>query len=579
MSSTPSRPSYVPERLDHLGIVAGVCREIGLAEWLDAQDEHTHERVSVGTATVAMILNGLGFSNRRLYLVPQFFATKPVEHLLGPGIMADDLNDDCLGRALDWLYAHDPTTLFAGIALQARHRFGISARQVHVDTTSFSVSGAYAPADAPESVPEAANAPAPEAVAGDLDAQVVAITYGYSRDHRADLKQWMLALATTREGDVPLFLRPLDGNSSDQVSLLATVEALADQLRAPDESNAEAADQREHPLFVADGGLYSAAAMGRLSAAGIVWVSRVPATLTAAQTALERRDASWQTSADAQTQWWSQELDLPQGRERWVVVRTRSGERQARATLERQATKAHEDWRKRLWHLSTRAFACAADAQQALAHATKTLPAWLKLQPAQVRTEPRYAGRGRPRPGAVPTSQEVFITATCEVDDEQLAHAVERSASFIVATNVLDRTHLADEELIAIYKDQHSVERGFAFLKDPLFLASSVFLNKPERIMALSLVMVLCLLVYRLAEHRLREQLAATSQTIPDQVKKPTNRPTMRWVFQCFEGIELLHIRHGPDAVTSLILRLAPLHQQILTLLGPIYEQFYESSN
>ncbi len=64
--------AYTAERLDHLGIVAGVCREIGLAEWLDAQDEHSHERVSVGTATVAMILNGLGFSNRRLHLVPQF---------------------------------------------------------------------------------------------------------------------------------------------------------------------------------------------------------------------------------------------------------------------------------------------------------------------------------------------------------------------------------------------------------------------------------------------------------------------------------------------------------------------------
>jgi len=207
------------------------------------------------------------------------------------------------------------------------------------------------------------------------------------------------------------------------------------------------------------------------------------------------------------------------------------------------------------------------------------LPAWLRLQPAQVRVEPRYAGRGRPRPGAVPTGQEVHITANCERDEAQLAGAVERAASFLVATNVLDAAQLSDEELIAIYKDQHSVERGFAFLKDPLFLASSVFLKKPERIMALSLVMVLCLLVYRLAEHRLREQLAATGQTIPDQVKKPTTRPTMRWVFQCFEGIELLHIRHRPDATTSLILRLTPLHQQILALLGPTCEQFYESSN
>src|SRR5215472_11605234 len=101
-------------------------------------------RVSVGTATVAMILNGLGFSNRQLYLVPQYFATKPVEHLLGVGIKAEMLNDDCLGRTLDWLYAHDPTKLFAGIARQARQSFGVKVQQVHVDTTSFSVSGEYA---------------------------------------------------------------------------------------------------------------------------------------------------------------------------------------------------------------------------------------------------------------------------------------------------------------------------------------------------------------------------------------------------------------------------------------------------
>ncbi len=97
---------YVNERLDHLGIVAGVCQEIGLAGWLDAQELGNRQQVSVGTATVAMIPNGLGFSNRQLYLVPQFFANKPIEHLLGPEITAEMLNDDCLGRTLDWLYAH-----------------------------------------------------------------------------------------------------------------------------------------------------------------------------------------------------------------------------------------------------------------------------------------------------------------------------------------------------------------------------------------------------------------------------------------------------------------------------------------
>ncbi len=255
--------SYTPERLDHLGIVAGVCQEIGLAEWLDGQAERSRQRVSVGTATVAMVLNGLGFSNRRLYLVPQFFENKPVERLLGDGVKAENLNDDCLGRTLDRLYEHDVTRLFAGIARRARKVFDVGKRRVHVDTTSFSVSGEYDDDDDDDRSRGEVEA----------DEALIGITHGYSRDHRADLKQWMLALATTHEGDIPLFLKPLDGNSSDKATLVAAVEALEEQLRWGSED-----DEDEATIFVADSGLYSEANMGRLAEAGVRWVSRVPET-------------------------------------------------------------------------------------------------------------------------------------------------------------------------------------------------------------------------------------------------------------------------------------------------------------
>ena len=127
------------------------------------------------------------------------------------------------------------------------------------------------------------------------------------------------------------------------------------------------------------------------------------------------------------------------------------------------------------------------------------------------------------------------------------------------------------------YKEQGGVERGFRFLKDPLFFASSVFVKKPERIVALSFIMVLALLVYRLAEHLLRSRLAETEETVPNQVNKPTKRPTMRWIFQCFEGIDLLHIRMGSRWHTQ-VLGLRALHRQILRLLGPAYSSFYEFS-
>ena len=501
---------------------------------------------------MAMILNGLGFSNRRLYLVPQYFANKPLEHLLGPGIEAADLNDDCLDRTLDWLYAQDPTRLFAGIATQAQKIFGVSARHVHVDTTSFAVSGAYAGEEP-----------------GESEASVIAIMYGYSRDHREDLKQWMLALATTHEGDVPLFLRPLDGNSSDTVTLASAVEALHEQLQAP---------ESEPSLFVADSGIYSEANMRRFNEAKIRWVSRVPETSKEAkalvETAADRTE--WQDSEDGQTHWCTQTMSLPQGQERWVVVRTEQAEARAQATLKRQVKKAEHSWKQKLWHLSNQHFACEADAQSALAREVKGLPAWLEVQSEFVSSE-RHAGKGRPRKEAAATMQW-HIQATVTLKQPQVEQEARRKACFIVATNVLDSAILSDQELVTTYKEQGSVERGFRFLKDPLFLASSVFVKKPERIVALGLIMVLCLLVYRLAEHRLRTRLAETEQTLPDQLNRPTARPTMRWVFQCFEGIELLHIRSA-SGTQSLVLRLQPMHRLVLALLGPPYENMYQISS
>src|SRR5262249_58738306 len=96
----------------------------------------------------------------------------------------------------------------------------------------------------------------------------------------------MLALATTRQGDVPLYLQALDGNARDKVSLVAAVEALSAQLRSePDDL----------PIFVADSGLYSAENMARLGRAGGRWISRVPETSKQAQQAVTSADqAEWQ---------------------------------------------------------------------------------------------------------------------------------------------------------------------------------------------------------------------------------------------------------------------------------------------
>ena len=547
---------YQIERLDHLGIVAGVCREVGIAAWLDKQVGESRRDVSVGTAVVAMILNGLGFANRQLYLVPQFFANKPVEHLLGEGITADMLNDDSLGRALDWLYEHDVTTLFAGLALQARQRFGIQAQQVHIDTTSFSVNGEYL-----------AQGRTNEEGNEEEEAIPITITYGYSRDHRADLKQWMLGLVTTHDGDLPIFMRPLDGNSSDKERISAMVTAVMTQLRET------LKEEQEERLAVFDSGGYSEANMKRYNEAKIKWISRVPETSTQAKTALEEEPTQWQALSDGSGQYRSCIRDLPQGKERWVIVRTKAGEQAARVQMEKKVKKAKVQWEKQLWHLSKQEFACQSDAESAWKQAMKGKPSFLTAS-STYQEEGHYQQKGRPKKDGAPASTVWHVLSTPTVNQSEVEAQIKKQASFIVATNVIDEQKLSHEQVYLTYKEQGGVERGFRFLKDPLFLASSVFLKKPERVMALSFIMVLCLLVYRLAEHLLRRQLASTSQTVPNQINKPTDRPTMRWIFQCFEGIDLLHIRVGLREHLQ-VLGLQPLHQKILRLLGSAYCQFY----
>ncbi len=405
---------------------------------------------------------------------------------------------------------------------------------------------------------------------------VIEVTYGYSRDHREDLKQWMLGLVTSGEG-IPQFLQPLDGNASDKRALLEAVTALTQQLRESGETPG---------VYVADSGLYSAENMTQLNAAGVRWVSRVPETSTAAQAMVrERLEASletsedragWRCSADETRHWWSrQQPDVPQGPERWIVVRTQQGEERARASVQRQAQRDQATWEKRLWHLGNQTFACQPDAEAALAKTCQRLPPWFTLT-STVTSRPTYPTRGRPRTDARASAQLVWqIQATLTRDPAALEREALRRATYIVGTNLLDEEAWPHETIIELYREQSVVERGFAFLKDPLFLASSVFVKRPERIMALAFVMTLCLLVYKLAEVRVRQRLAQTQQTVPDQAHKPTARPTLRWLFQYFEGIDLLHIAQPDGSRVTEVLRLDMVHRLVLHLLGPAYENCY----
>ena len=188
---------------------------------------------------------------------------------------------------------------------------------------------------------------------------------------------------------------------------------------------------------------------------------------------------------------------------------------------------------------------------------------------------PHYATSGRPKKTDKPTHFRYRVEGEV-VDDIGTIEKLKRSKGrFVLATNELDTTLLDDATMLEAYKAQNvSVERGFRFLKDPLFFANSLYLEKPQRIMALLMVMGLSLLVYALAERWVRQELKKQEQTIPNQVGKPTQNPTLRRIFQMFEGIDVLLIEQNQHGQRTIV-NLNEEHSKIIKILGKEVKNVY----
>jgi transposase len=142
---------------------------------------------------------------------------------------------------------------------------------------------------------------------------------------------------------------------------------------------------------------------------------------------------------------------------------------------------------------------------------------------------------------------------------------------FVLATNDTD---LSADKLLEYYKGQGAVERGFRFLKDRDFRVSEVFLKKPERIEALAMVMVLSLFVYSYAEWKLREQMAKSGETVLSQLRKPTGRPTLKWVFFKYDNVTAIKLEDECRCHVE-VANMNDELWKILRLLGPACEKYY----
>jgi transposase len=510
--------------------------EIGLVERLNERlGIDPREKVSTGAVVKAMLLNGLGFVSAPLYLFEQFFKGKATEPLLGEGVKAEYLNDERLGKALDELYGSGLSEVFLEISLEAVRRFGVKVERAHLDSTSFHVDGQY------------------EETAENPEPGVVEITDGYSRDHRPDLKQFVMNLVCVGDGDIPVLMEIGNGNQSDTARFAALLQAFKQQWTF-------------EGLCVADGALYSTDNLTAMS--GLRWLTRVPLRINLASTLVDSTVA-FNPSILKGYRFAESSCDYGGVPQRWFLIESEQRRKSDLKQLDKKIEQSKHFAQQDLQRLSAQEFACTTDAINAAQTLSKKMT-WHQLHDLQTVEKRHYDKAGKPSKADTPKRMSYRVTATIIPIAQEIEAQRIRCGRFILATNVLDPEQLSADDALREYKAQQGVERGFRFLKDPMFFASSVFLKSPKRVAALGLIMALSLLVYNLGQRQLRQALVQAQETIPDQLGKPTPSPTLRWVFQCFMAVHLM-VFQGVEQIVNL----TDERQHILQFFSKACRRYY----
>lgn len=195
-----------PYVVGHLGLVGTFIQESGIIEMIDSRIPKTsnnHGHLTHGQVVALMILNGLGYTTRPLYMSNTFFDAKDVEAMLGIEYDANWFNDNVTGRTMDALYEYGLTPLFSELSLGIMKSLGRKIGSVNIDSTSFHYHGA-------------------EQMYHDDNSKVnydephkINVTYGYSRDAHPELVQIMEQMMVDNETGIPLFMEPESGNTND----------------------------------------------------------------------------------------------------------------------------------------------------------------------------------------------------------------------------------------------------------------------------------------------------------------------------------------------------------------------------
>lgn len=536
-----------------LPIVSAFVKKIGMVEEVNRLCGNQTD-VSPGQMVLALILDTLS-GRSPLYRLERSFAEMDLELLVGEGVTASKLNDDAVGRCLDRIYDTGTGQILTAIALRAVKLFDIDTSHVHHDTTSVTLYGDY-----------------------DLDGedeagQPFVITYGFSKNHRPDLKQLVHSVLCVDHG-IPIHSKIESGNKSDKTINRDLLDRIVDKMRELGQDN---------PLYVADSALVTPDNLSLLADGkkGCGFVTRLPMTYKQCANAISLAvdtdkwddlgilsDTAPSAGREpAHYHGFETTLSLYGRSYRALVVHSSSYDRRKQSKLEKLTRDDLTQMNKISSEIEKIEFACLPDAVGAVSRLQRGRFHELKVQFEEI---PKYP-KGRPSAGQTRTPSEIKYKVKCTVNvkHEALSKAEKEAGCFVLITNEMDLERIGSRGLLEIYKGQNTIERNFGFLKDDQ-IVNALFLKTPSRIEALGLIFILSLLVWRLIERTMRISLKQTKTTIRGWEKRQTSRPTSFMMSIMFQSVMVMRI----NSERFLLKELSPVQQQYLKILGLSPEVF-----
>jgi transposase len=513
-------------------IIRAYMQRLGLVDLINTLVGGEME-VKPGIIVAGMIQDTLS-GRSPLYHLKDFFADQDTELLLGEAVDPSVFGDHNVGRVLDRIKETGPSRIFSEISRRAAVVFDLDTSSGHWDSTSISVWGDYA------SQP-------------DQEETKLNLTYGYSKDHRPDLKQFMLSMLCV-EHNIPILGETHDGNSSDKKLNNTLLTRIGKNLA-------------QHGLgegaftYTADSAMVTEENLACFDpipgAAPFYFVTRLPFSYNEADRVVAEavHANQWQEIGIlassrptpkrpcASYQAYDATVELYGRSFRAVVIHSSAHDKRRQKRIDKELARARQNLTETLSPSHKNAFFCLADAEAEL-NRLLALPMPYHSLATRIEEEIIYAKGRPPKNGPrVIAARRWRIHAEIVERQQVIEQKRTEAGCFVLLSNRPNQGLDAQtpEELLRTYKAQDGIERNFSFLKDPL-IVNDLFLKKPERIEALGMILLLCLLIWNLMQRQMRQHLEENNSSIEGLNRRKTTRPTSYAMTTKFRSILILKV-------------------------------------